>query len=88
MAGYRDDTNSLRGKPRPGRLTIIWPHQLGFTLGSGAIADSISDWYLTPTATPTPARELSHLRFRLRNRFFKIIVMEAVMFAAKIKASR
>ena len=45
MAGYRDDTNSLRGKPRPGRLTIIWPHQLGFTLGSGAIADSISDWY-------------------------------------------
>ena len=44
MAGYRDDTNSLRGKPRPGRLTIIWPHQLGFTLGSGAIADSISDW--------------------------------------------
>jgi hypothetical protein len=30
MAGYRDDTNSLRGKPRPGRLTIIWPHQLGF----------------------------------------------------------
>jgi len=30
MAGYRDDTNSLRGKRRPGRITIIWPHQLGF----------------------------------------------------------
>jgi len=39
MAGYRDDTNSLRGKLRPGRLIIIWPHQLGFVSTRRADSD-------------------------------------------------